>query len=493
MKSEKLYYNGQYQEACSGRKFSTINPATGEIICEVQEASAEDLDRAIAAAKSGFAIWSSMAPVERGRILQRAALLLRDQNEALAKLEVMDTGKPLSEAISVDISSAADAVEYYAGIAAAIHGDYYDLGTSFAYTRRQPLGICACIGAWNYPMQIACWKSAPALACGNVVIFKPAQLSPLSALKLAEIYKEAGLPNGVFNVLQGGSELGVLLTKHPDIAKVSLTGEVATGKKVMAASSETLKHLSLELGGKSPILVFEDANIEEAVNGAILGNFYTQGEICSNGTRVYVHERIKTSFLEKLIKKTKQLTIGNPMSYDTQVGALISENHMNKVLHYIEIGKQEGAKLWCGGNRFIPEEASITNGFFVEPTIFEVFDDEAKIAREEIFGPVMSVLSFTEEAAVIRRANDTPFGLAAGVFTNDLKRAHRVVNQLNVGFCWVNNYNITPVEIPFGGFKQSGIGRENGLAAIQHYTQLKTVYIEMDKIEFPYDSLQHPQ
>lgn len=487
MKGKKLYYNGRYQDASSGKKFSTINPATGAIICEVQEASLEDLNKCVEAAKAGFAKWSKTPPVERGRVMQKAASLLRELNEVLAKLEVLDTGKPLSEAISVDVLSGADAVEFYAGIAAAIHGEHFDFGNSFAYTRREPLGICAGIGAWNYPLQIACWKSAPALACGNAVIFKPAQLSPLSALKLAEIYKEAGLPDGVFNVLQGGPELGAMLTKHPGIAKISLTGGVATGKKVMAASAETLKHITLELGGKSPLLVFEDANIDEAVKGAILANFYTQGEVCSNGTRVYVHESIKDVFLKKLIQKTKQLIIGDPMSYQTQVGALISESHLKKVLHYIEIGKQEGAKLLCGGKRFFPKEASIANGFFVEPTIFEVHDDDAKIVREEIFGPIMSVLSFKDEVDVIRRANDTPFGLAAGVFTNDLKRAHRVVNQLEAGVCWVNNYNITPVEIPFGGFKQSGIGRENGLAAIQHYTQLKTVYIEMGKIEYPYD------
>lgn len=487
MECEKLYYNGRYQDACSGKKFSTINPATGAVICEVQEASLEDLNRCVEAAKAGFAKWSTTPPVERGRVMQKAATLLREQNEALARIEVQDTGKPLSEAIAVDVLSGADAVEFYAGIAAAIHGEHYDFGNSFAYTRREPLGICAGIGAWNYPLQIACWKSAPALACGNAVIYKPAQLSPLSALKLAEIYKEAGLPDGVFNVLPGGPELGAMLTQHPDIAKISLTGGVETGKKVMAAGAQTLKHLSLELGGKSPLLIFEDADLDEAVNGAILANFYTQGEVCSNGTRVYVHESIKAVFLKKLIQKTKQLTIGDPMSCQTQVGALISGSHLNKVLHYIELGKQEGAKLLCGGKRFFPKEASIANGFFVEPTIFEINDDEAKIVREEIFGPVMSVLSFTDEADVIRRANDTSFGLAAGVFTNDLKRAHRVVNQLEAGFCWINTYNITPVQIPFGGFKQSGIGRENGLAAIQHYTQLKTVYIEMGKIEFPYD------
>ena len=487
MDCQKLYYGGGYHKSIGGQTFQTINPATNTLICEVYEADERDLENAINTAKQGFEIWSSMAPVERGRILHKASSLLRQKNRELAELEVLDTGKPISEAISVDILSGADAIEYYAGVAATIHGEFYDFGKSFSYTRREPLGICAGIGAWNYPFQIACWKSAPALACGNVMIFKPAELTPLSALRLAEIYSEAGLPDGVFNVLQGDGKLGAMLTKHPDIAKISLTGEVNTGKKVMAAAAFGLKHVTLELGGKSPIIIFEDANLEEAVNGAMLGNFYTQGEVCSNGTRVYVHESIKSAFLKMLIQKTKKLIIGNPMSDDTQVGALISEGHMEKVLEYIDIGKNEGAALRCGGNRHIPSDKSLSNGFFVEPTIFEIVGEEGRIVKEEIFGPVMSVLSFKEEKEVIYRANDTIFGLSAGVFTNDLKRAHRVVKQLKAGICWVNNYNITPVEVPFGGYKQSGIGRENGLAAIQHYTQLKTVYIEMDKIDFPYD------
>ena len=487
MDSQELYYGGSYHKSLGGQCFQTINPATNKVICDVYEADERDLENAIKAAKQGFEIWSAMAPVERGRILHKASSLMRERNKELAELEVMDTGKPISEAIGVDIFSGADAIEYYAGVAATIHGGFYDFGNSFCYTRREPLGICAGIGAWNYPFQIACWKSAPALACGNVMIFKAAELTPLSALKLAEIYTEAGLPDGVFNVLSGDGKLGEMLTKHPDIEKISLTGEVNTGKKVMAAAASTLKKVTLELGGKSPIIVFEDADIEEAVNGAMLGNFYTQGEICSNGTRVYVHESVKSAFLKLLIQKTKRLTIGNPMSDETQVGALISKAHMEKVLKYIEIGKNEGATLHCGGNRHIPSDEVVSNGFFVEPTIFEISKENARIVKEEIFGPVMSVLSFKNEKEVIDRANDTIFGLSAGVFTNDLKRAHRVVKQLKAGFCWVNNYNITPVEVPFGGFKQSGIGKENGLAAIQHYTQLKTVYIEMDKIDFPYD------
>lgn len=487
LKRNHLFYNGALQKATSGKTFPNINPATNKKINDIGQASSNDVEKVIQSAKEGFAIWSKMTGTERGRILRKASDLLRKYNSALAEIEVMDTGKPLSEAISVDILSGADAIEYYAGIAPTIHGEHYDFGSSFSYTRREPLGICAGIGAWNYPIQIACWKSAPALATGNCMIFKPAELTPQSTVCLAEIYKEAGLPDGVFNVVQGDAEVGKMLTAHPDIRKVSLTGEVETGKKVMAAAAGTLKHITLELGGKSPLIICEDANIEEAVQGALLANFYTQGEICSNGTRVYVAESIKEKFIEELIEKTKKLVIGDPLEMKTQVGALISKEHLDKVMGYIEIGKKEGAKLLIGGKRFKSHKQSEFNeGFFVEPTIFETDNEDSRIAKEEIFGPVMTILPFKTEEEVIKKANNTIYGLAAGVFTNDLQRAHRMVDQLEAGMCWINNYNITPVEVPFGPYKQSGIGKENGLATIEAYTQLKTVYVEMNKIDSPY-------
>ena len=418
--------------------------------------------------------------------MNSAADMLRERNEEIAEIEVEDAGKPISEAIAVDVVSGADAIEFFAGIAPSIHGSHVDLGGSFAYTRKEPLGICVGIGAWNYPIQIACWKSAPALACGNSMIFKPSEMTPRSALLLADTYTKAGLPNGVFNVLQGGAEVGKALTKHEEIAKISLTGEVGTGKRVMAAAADSLKQVTLELGGKSPILIFEDADLEEAVKGAILGNFYTQGEICSNGTRVYVASSIKQQFLERLIERTSKLKLGDPKDHGTQIGALISAEHCEKVMQFIEAGKKE-SKLVFGGNRGqFSEDDPLNRGNFVEPTIFDCESDSASIVQQEIFGPVMSVLSFDTEEEAITRANDTPFGLAAGVFTTNLQRAHRVVQQLQAGVCWINNYNITPVQVPFGGYKQSGIGRENGLAAIEHYTQLKTVYVEMGKIDYPY-------
>lgn len=478
-----LYIEGQSLSG-KGNKFTNYNPATGEAIHEVTAASGEDFEQAVASAKKGLKKWAGMLPAERGRILHKASQILRDRNDELARLEVLDTGKPLSEALSVDVTSGADCLEYYAGLAASLHGDHIGLGSDFAYTRREPLGICGGIGAWNYPLQIACWKAAPALACGNVMIFKPAEVTPLTASKLAEIFTEAGLPDGVFNVVQGDAEVGKMLTAHPSIAKVSITGEVGTGKKVMAAAANTLKHVTLELGGKSPIIIFEDADLEEAVYGAMLGNFYTQGEICSNGTRVFVHRSVKDAFLEKLVSKTRELRIGDPMDQQTQVGALISKEHYEKVMGYIDLGKQQGARLVYGGNQV--QVPGCEGGYFIEPTIFDAQADDLRVVEEEIFGPVMSVLGFEEEDEVIRRANNTPYGLAAGVFTQNLRRGHRVVEQLEAGMCWINTFNINPVEIPFGGYKQSGLGRENGLAAIEHYTQLKTVYVAMNKMTNPF-------
>jgi betaine-aldehyde dehydrogenase len=481
---QKLYIHGRYQDALSGRAFETVNPATGEVICAVQQASAEDVDAAVESAEEGFAKWSRMSGTERGRVLHETQRILRARNRELAELEVLDSGKPIQEAVAVDVISGADCIEYYAGLAASLHGEHVDLGGDFFYTRREPLGVCAGIGAWNYPIQIACWKSAPALACGNAMIFKPAELTPLTALKLAEIYTEAGLPDGVFNVVQGFAETGQALTRHPGIAKVSLTGEVGTGKKVMADAAQSLKHVTLELGGKSPLIVFDDADLENAVNGALLANFYTQGEICSNGTRVFVQERLHDAFLARLVEKTRSLKIGDPLDPATQVGALISREHAEKVLGYIDLGRREGAEVAAGGGR--PADPMLAKGNFVEPTVFAGCRDDMAIVREEIFGPVLSLLSFKDEDEVIQRANATPFGLSAGVFTRDLTRGHRVVAKLEAGTCWINTYNVTPIAMPFGGVKQSGIGRENGRAAIEHYTQIKSVYVAMNGVDSPY-------
>ncbi|HEY3732075.1 MAG TPA: betaine-aldehyde dehydrogenase [Steroidobacteraceae bacterium] len=464
---------------------TTINPATGAILAELPIDGPVQIAAAVTRASAAQPQWAALTGMERGRILRRAADLLRSRNAELAELETRDTGKPIRETRVVDVSSGADCLEYFAGLAAGLAGEHVDLGPgAFGYTRREPLGVVAGIGAWNYPLQIACWKAAPALACGNAMIFKPAELTPLSARVLAEIFTAAGLPDGIFQVVQGAAETGRLLTRHPLIRKISLTGEVGTGRAVMADAAASLKHVTLELGGKSPLIVFEDAQLDNAVGGALLGNFYSAGEVCSNGTRVFVHRSIKAQFIERLVARVRAMRIGNPLDPDTDVGALISRTHMEKVLAYIARGAADGAHLAVGGRRVTTGD--LANGWFVEPTVFDACHDDMAIVREEIFGPVMSVLEFDEEAEVIARANATEFGLAAGVFTADVQRAHRVIAKLQAGTCWINHYNVTPIELPFGGYKLSGLGRENSRAALEHYSQLKSVYVALGHVDAPY-------
>jgi betaine-aldehyde dehydrogenase len=469
----------------SATTITSINPATGAVLAEIGVDGAAEVDAAVARAQDAQRRWAAMTGAARARVLRQAADILRARNRELAELETRDTGKPIQETLAVDVASGADCLEYFAGLAASLSGEHLDLGPqAFGYTRREPLGVVAGIGAWNYPLQIACWKAAPALACGNAMLFKPAELTPLTAIRLGEVLAQAGLPQGVFQVVQGYADTGRLLTRHPGIRKVSLTGEVGTGKAVMADAAASLKHVTLELGGKSPLIVFDDASIDNAVGGALLANFYSAGEVCSNGTRVFVHRRIRSAFLERLKTRAAAMRVGDPMDPDTQVGALISESHMEKVLGYIARGRAEGAHVLVGGYRVTTGD--LANGYFVAPTVFDGCHDDMAIAREEIFGPVMTVLEFNDEEEVIARANDTEFGLAAGVFTNDLTRAHRVIARLQAGTCWINHYNVTPVELPFGGVKLSGLGRENGRAAIEHYSQLKSVYVAMADVDAPY-------
>ena len=463
----------------------SLNPATGEELARLLIAGAPEINAAVIKAAAAQKVWGRWTGTERGRVLRRAAELLRTRNVELAELESRDTGKPIQETTVCDIISGADCIEYFAGIAPTLSGEHIDLGAAaFGYTRREPLGVVAGIGAWNYPMQIACWKSAPALACGNAMLFKPSDLTPLSAIKLEEIYREAGVPDGLFTVVQGRAETGSLLSRHPGIAKISLTGAVATGRKVMADAADTLKYVTLELGGKSPLIIFEDATLDNAVGGALLANFYSAGQVCSNGTRVFVHRSIRDEFVKRLKARTECMVIGDPMDPATQVGSLISPEHMAKVLGYIERGLAEGATLLCGGKR--RDAGPLAQGNFVEPAIFVDCNDAMAIVTDEIFGPVMTVLVFDTEVEVIARANATDMGLSAGVFTNDLTRAHRVVAQLEAGTCWINSYNVTPIELPFGGNKLSGIGRENGRSAIEHYTQLKSVYVALGDVDAPY-------
>ncbi|MEP3428916.1 MAG: betaine-aldehyde dehydrogenase [Roseibium sp.] len=475
------YIGGTYVESQSGTPFDSIYPATGEVIAKIHAADDAVIDAAIKAAKEGQKIWAAMAPVERGRVLRKAADILREKNHELSVLETLDTGKPLQETLVADAASGADCLEYFGGLAATLTGEHIDLGGSFAYTKREPLGICFGIGAWNYPIQIACWKAAPALVCGNAMIFKPSEVTPLSALKLGEALSEAGLPDGVFNVIQGFGDVGAKMVSHPDISKVSLTGSVPTGAKVAALAGEHLKKTTLELGGKSPLIIFEDADVENAVSAAINANFYSTGQICSNGTRVFVHTAIKEQFLKRLAERTSNAVLGDPLDEATNIGPLVSRRQLDKVLHYMQVGQDDGARLICGGSA--AKVDSFPDGYFVQPTIFADVKDDMRIAREEIFGPVMSVLDFDDEDDVIARANDTEFGLAAGIFTKDIQRTHRVIDQLQAGTCWINTYNLTPIEMPFGGYKKSGMGRENGHAAIEYYSQIKSVYVEMGGVE----------
>ena len=474
------FINGEYVEDTGGTPIDVIYPATGQCIARVYGATDAVIEQAIESARHAQKNWANTSGTERGRILRRAADIIRERNRDLSILETYDTGKPLSETLYVDATSAADALEYFGGLAGSLTGEHIPMGENWAYTVREPLGLCVGIGAWNYPTQISCWKGAPALACGNAMIFKPSETTPLCALKVAEILIEAGLPKGLFNVVQGLGEVGAKLVSDARVDKVSLTGSVTTGRKVYAAAAAGIKHVTMELGGKSPLIIFEDADIENAVGGAILGNFYSSGQVCSNGTRVFVHEAIKEKFLERLSARLREAVIGDPLDEATNFGPMVSERQMKIVQNYIEIGQAEGASLICGGERLDRD------GFYLEPTVFADVRDDMTIAREEIFGPVMSVLDFNDEADVIARANDTEFGLSAGVFTNDLSRAHRVIAQLEAGSCFINSYNDAPVEAPFGGGKLSGVGRENSKAAVEHYSQMKSVFVRMGDVEAPF-------
>ncbi|AJK48829.1 betaine-aldehyde dehydrogenase [Burkholderia plantarii] len=478
---QRLYIGGGYVDATSGASFDSLDPATGEHLAVIQQAAAADVDRAVASAREGQREWAALTAMQRSRVLRRAVELLRERNDELAALETRDTGKPIAETRAVDIVTGADVIEYYAGLATAIEGLQIPLREdAFVYTRREPLGVCAGIGAWNYPVQIACWKSAPALAAGNAMIFKPSEVTPLTALKLAEIYTEAGVPAGVFNVVQGNGVVGALLAGHPGIAKVSFTGGVETGKKVMSlAGASSLKEVTMELGGKSPLIVFADADLDRAADIAVTANFFSSGQVCTNGTRVFVERAVKDAFVARVLERVARIRVGHPADPATNFGPLASAAQLDKVLGFIESGRAEGAKLLAGGARLV--DGHFARGQYVAPTVFADCRDEMRIVREEIFGPVMSILDFTGEDEVIARANDTAFGLAAGVVTENLSRAHRVIHRLEAGICWINTWGESPAEMPVGGYKQSGVGRENGITTLEHYTRIKSVQVELGR------------
>ena len=474
------FVNGRYLEDEAGDPIDVVHPATGQVIARVRAATPGVIEEALSSAKEAQVGWAATDPTERGRILRRAADTIRERNRELAELETLDTGKPLQETLVADAASGADALEYFGGLAADLTGTAVAHGADWSYTIRRPLGVCVGIGAWNYPMQIALWKGAPALAAGNAMVFKPSETTPLSALKAAEILSEAGLPAGLYNVVQGLGDVGSRLIADPRVAKVSLTGSVPTGRKVAAAAAGDLKHVTMELGGKSPLLVFEDADLEDAVSGAINGNFYSSGQVCSNGTRVMVQEGLMDAFLARLAERLSGAVIGDPLDEATSFGPMTSERQMRIVLEHIERARSEGATVAIGGNRLERE------GFWVEPTVLTDLADTMTCVREEIFGPVMSVLSFATEEEAIARANATELGLSAGVFTRDLARAHRVAAALEAGSVWINQYNLTPPGYAFGGSKMSGIGRENARATLDHYTEVQSIYVGMGPVEAAY-------
>ena len=477
----KLFIGGAWTDARSGQTFETINPATNQVLARIASAGPEDLDAAVAAARKAFegGAWPKMTPAERGRILWRMADLLMAKADEVARLETLDNGKPIFESRMVEVPVEAEILQYYAGWATKIGGETLPARAgAFTYTLREPIGVVAAIVPWNFPLLLAIWKVAPALAAGNTVILKPSSDTPLTALKFAEIAQEAGLPEGVLNVVTGkGSTVGMGLVKHPGVDKIAFTGATETGVEIMRSGAETLKRITLELGGKSPNIVFADADLEAAVRGATVGIFYGKGEVCAAGSRLFVEKKIHDEFLEKLVGRAKKMVPGDPLDPKTRFGAIVSKRQMEKVLSYIASGKEEGAALVAGGER---AQVANLDGNFVLPTIFDRVQPSMRIAREEIFGPVLSTLEFTDPEEAIAQANATPYGLAAGVWTRDVAKAHRAARALKAGTVWINTYNRYDPALPFGGYKQSGFGRELGAAALEHYTQVKSVWVDLE-------------
>ncbi|WP_420453563.1 betaine-aldehyde dehydrogenase [Ilumatobacter sp.] len=479
--TRRAFIGGEHVDSSSGETFETRHPGTGRVICEVETTGDREIDRAVEAAHEGFATWSTTDALERSRILRRAVDIIRERSDELAALDTLDAGRPIAETTTEDVVTGADVIEFYAGLAPAMHGSSIDFPGGFARMRREPLGVCAGIGAWNYPIQIAMWKSGLALACGNAMIFKPAELTPISAVALAEIYHEAGVPAGVFNVVHGDARVGRALVRHPGIAKVSLTGEASTGSAVMADAADGLKHVTLELGGKSPIVVFDDADLDSARNAALTNNFYSTGQVCSHGTRVFVQRDVVEGFLDGIAERVGALRVGDPFDPETRIGPLVSAEHHAKVMRYLESARSSGARHVIGGD--VPSGPDLAGGHYVNPAVFADCTDDMAFVTDEVFGPLMAVLSFDDEDEVVRRANDTPYGLAGAVFSSDIARANRVANALDAGYVWINDYGTMPASLPFGGVKRSGLGRENGEQAIEHVTRIKTIYTNLGAVE----------
>lgn len=475
----RLLMDGQWVEG--SRKFETINPATGEVLTQIVEASREDVDRAVRAARRAFedrtGRWRKMSASERGRLIWRLADLVEEHIDELAELETLDNGKPIFESRQVDMPMVVDVLRYYAGLATKIHGETVNtFETAFTYTLREPVGVVGLIIPWNFPLLLASWKLGPALACGCTIVLKPAEQTPLTTLRLGELAIEAGVPAGVLNIVTGGPETGKAIVSHPGIDKLAFTGSTAVGKEIMRNAADTLKRVTLELGGKSPNIVFADSEIDNAVRGAINGIFYGKGEVCNAGSRLFVESKVQDELLEKLVARAKKMQPADPLDPKTRLGAIVSQEQMQTVLGYIDAGKKEGAKLIAGGSRVSVDGGK---GFFLEPTIFGNVNNEMKIAQEEIFGPVLSVLTFDDVDQVVDLANRNPYGLAAAVWTRDVKKAHNVSRRLKAGTVWINTYGLMDPALPFGGYKNSGFGRELGMHAIEHYTELKTVWLNL--------------
>jgi aldehyde dehydrogenase (NAD+) len=477
---KKLLINGEWRAATGGKTMKVVNPATEEVIAEVAAADKADVDAAVAAARAALSgPWAQMSARDRGRLVWKLAERLTEKADEVARLETLHNGKPISESRHVEIPAAAECFQYYAGWADKVHGETVPVkGNNFVYTLREPVGVVAAIVPWNFPLLLAAWKVAPALACGNTVILKPASQTPLTAIALGEIASEVGFPPGVLNVVTGpGSATGQAIVEHPGIDKIAFTGDTSTGKQIMRSSAETLKKITLELGGKSPNIVLPDADMEAAIRGATIGIFYGKGEVCAAGSRLLVDRSIKDAFLEKLVARTKKMVPGDPLDPKTRLGAISSKGQLERVLRYVETGKSEGAALVAGGAR---ADIGTGRGYFMQPTIFDNVTPEMTIAREEIFGPVLATIEFSDLDEAIARANDSPYGLAAAVWTKDVKKAHYVARRLQAGTVWVNTYNVYDTAAGFGGYKQSGFGREMGVHALEHYTQVKTVWVDLN-------------
>lgn len=479
---KKMLINGEFVASKSGKTFDTINPATGEVIVKVYEADKEDIDLAVKGARTAFeGDWKKVSPYQRQQLLMKLADLIEKNAEEFAQLETLDNGKPINESRHVDVPATVEHFRYYAGWATKIHGETLPIsaGNFFTYTLREPVGVVGQIIPWNFPLLMAAWKIAAAIACGNCVVLKPAEQTPLTALRLAELIMEAGFPKGVVNICPGfGPTAGAALSGHMGVDKVAFTGEYTTGREIIKASAGNLKRVSLELGGKSPNIVFTDGDLEGALKGCIGSVFFNQGQVCCAGTRLFVENKIYDDFVGKLTEKVKSIKVGPGLSTETQMGPLVSDDQLKRVTGYLDIGKKEGAKPLCGGNR--SKDGDLQKGYFVEPTVFSGVTNKMRIAQEEIFGPVVSAIPFKDINDAVFQGNETTYGLAAGVWTNNLKKAHAVAKSLKAGTVWVNCYNCFDPCAPFGGYKQSGYGREGGIHALELYTQIKTVWMNLD-------------